>query len=177
MRKDAGLTLIELLTGLAILAILMTLAVPALGQLAAENRLTAANNRLIGSLYFARSEAVRLNSRVTICVSSDGAACSATGGWEQGWIIFLDRDSNAQRGPDEPLLRVEPASNPGASGLTINGNGPVQRYISYVGLGATRLVGGGLQMGTLTLCAGSEGRQIIINRTGRPRTQKTECVA
>ena len=42
--------------------------------------------------------------------------------------------------------------------------------------GATKLVGGGFQAGTLTLCRQSgragEGRQIILNAVGRPRVQK-----
>ncbi len=171
MRKEAGVTLLELLATLAVLAVLVGIGVPAYGKLVADQRLSTATNRLVFAVHLTRSEAIRRNARVTLCNSADGAFCAEAGGWEQGWIIFVDRDGTGQRAPDDPLLAVEEAP----AGVVITGNAAVQRYVSYIGLGSTRRASGALQMGTITLCAGSEGRQLVISRTGRPRLQIGGC--
>lgn len=172
MRREAGLTLVELLVTIAVAGILLGIGVPAFGSLIQDSRLTTTTNRLVAALQLARSEAVRHNARVTLCNSVDGAYCAESGGWEQGWIVFLDTGGTAQRADGDPLLAV---GDPATDGITITGNSPVQRYVSYVGLGATRRASGALQMGTITLCAGDSGRQIVISRTGRPRVQQGSC--
>jgi len=174
MRRDAGLTLVELLVVMAVLGILLGIGVPALDQFAADSRLTATTNRLVSALHLARSEAVRRNTRVTLCASADGVFCAADGDWDQGWIVFVDGSGTGARAAGDPLLAVGEGV---AHGITVTGNSPVRHYVSYVGLGATRRANGSLQMGTLTVCAGAEGRRVIISRTGRPRQQHGECAA
>lgn len=73
-----GFTLVELAVTLAVLAILVTLAVPAFTTLINGNRLTAQANELVADIQMARSEAVRRNQRVTLCPSIDNAVCSGT---------------------------------------------------------------------------------------------------
>jgi type IV fimbrial biogenesis protein FimT len=51
-----GLTLVELLTVVAILAILLTLGMPAMDQLLQKNRLRAAAESLLTTLHYARAE-------------------------------------------------------------------------------------------------------------------------
>jgi type IV fimbrial biogenesis protein FimT len=174
MRMEAGLTLVELLVGIAVLGVLLGIGVPSFGQFAADSRLTVTTNRLVAALHLTRSEAVRRNARVTLCASADGAFCAADGDWTQGWIVFVDGSGTGARALDDELLAVGQGA---ARGVTVTGNHPVQRYVSYVGLGATRRANGSLQMGTLTLCAGAQGRQLIIGRTGRLRQQQGGCAA
>ena len=174
MRMEAGLTLVELLVAIAVLGILLGIGVPALGQFAADSRLTSTTNRLVSALHLARSEAVRRNARVTLCPSADGVFCAAEGDWDQGWIIFVDGFGTGARAVGDPILAVGEGAT---HGVTVTGNNPVKRYVSYVGLGATRRANGSLQMGTLTLCAGMQGRRVIISRTGRLRQEHGGCAA
>src|SRR5262245_932514 len=83
-----GFTLMELLVTLAIAALLFAIGVPTFRNASLGARLSAAANNLLGSVQLARSEAIKRNVEVTVCASSDGATCAASGGWEQGWIVF-----------------------------------------------------------------------------------------
>ena len=82
-----GVTMIELMIAVIVLAILMAIAVPSFRNASLGSRLSAGANDLLASVQLARSEAIKRNQTITVCASSDGVACAAAGGWEQGWII------------------------------------------------------------------------------------------
>ena len=165
-----GVTLVELLIVLAVFGALVSYAVPSFSVVIRSVRLTAAANAYLSSMLRARSEAIKRSGRVVLCKTADGMTCSATGGWEQGWIVFHDINNNGDHDPGEFVIeRMGPLS----AGLRLSGNSPVANYVSFSATGGTKLVGGGFQAGTLTLCnestASGFGRQIILNAVGRPR--------
>lgn len=61
-----GFTLIELLVALAIAALLLTLGVPAFGNLLDRTRLDTEANDLLRGLRFAREQAIQLQRPVTL---------------------------------------------------------------------------------------------------------------
>ena len=85
--RERGFTLMELLVAVSIAAMLFAIGVPMFRNASLGARLSAAANNLLASVQLARSEAIKRNVRVTLCTSSDGATCAASGGWEQGWIV------------------------------------------------------------------------------------------
>ncbi len=176
--NQSGLTLLELVVTLAVLAIMLTIAIPGFTAIIHASRLSTATNDMVAALHLARSEAIKRNGRAVLCKSADGLACSASGGWDQGWMVFHDANNNAALDAGETSIRTQSAL---PNGLRLTGNSPVSHYISYAPTGATKQSSGALQMGTLTLCQEStssvEGRQIIISRTGRPRTKKVSLSA
>jgi type IV fimbrial biogenesis protein FimT len=89
-----GFTLVELIVTLAVAAILMGTAVPSFTSLVNSNRLATQANDLLGAMMIARSEAIRLNRRVILCSSSDGATCSSDAGRWNGWLVFADNNRN-----------------------------------------------------------------------------------
>ena len=101
-------------------------------------------------------------------------SCSASGGWEQGWLVFHDQNNNGLRDTNEAIILKEGKL---ATSLRLTGNANVAKYVSFSPTGSTRLIGGGFQAGTLTLCRQSESaveaRQIIINAVGRARVSRT----
>lgn len=167
-----GFTLVELITTLAVAGILVTLAVPSFTTFVKNNRLITQTNDFVSSLNLARSEAIRRGDRVTLCKSSDQASCSGSGGWEQGWIIFVDvNDDGVVTNPATNVLRVHDSLSPGA---TLKGDTDLANYVSYVSSGATQKIGGGLsasQTGVVVLCDDrgfiSDARAIQIGSTGR----------
>lgn len=170
----AGFTLIELLVLVALVAILQSLAAPALTGVVNSMRLTASVNTLFSSLLLARSEAIKRNSRAVVCKSATGDACINTGGWEQGWIVFHDANNNASRDAGEAILSRQPAL---PQPMRFTGNGPLASYVSYTPMGITKYTSGAFQAGTLTVCPQSStsvaARELKISSSGRPRTLKT----
>jgi len=96
MRKTQhGYSLAELLTAMAVVAILAGIAIPSLRQFAASSRTTAATNSLVTALATARSEALRRSIPVSVCASTDSLTCSNSTTWNTGWIVFTDGSGTA----------------------------------------------------------------------------------
>jgi type IV fimbrial biogenesis protein FimT len=96
---NRGLTLIEIMVVVALVAIMAALAAPSFRDLIVRNQINSAINDLMIAVQLARSEAIRLNRNVTLCRSADGNACAAGGDWEQGWIVFEDRNGDGNVSP------------------------------------------------------------------------------
>lgn len=102
--KSHGFTLPELAITLAISGLVAAVALPGLGDLAAEGRRADAVNGLAGSLHLARSTALTRNVPVSLCPSADGRRCDGTGRWEAGWLVFVDVEGSGRPAPDSVLL-------------------------------------------------------------------------
>lgn len=163
--------MIELMITLMIAAIILSQAVPSFIEMTQNNRIVTQANDLVTSLNAARSEAVKRGTRITVCKSNDNASCAATGGWHQGWIIFVDTNNDAAVGGGEELIR---AHGPLEGNNTLNGTGNVANYISYVNTGFSQLINGGLQSGEIILCDsrgfGANARAIVLNASGQLRS-------
>lgn len=171
--SQRGVTLIESVVTLGIVAGALHVALPAFSDLLQNTTLAAASQDLLIDLHLARVEALKRNRRVALCKSPDGLQCTKAGGWEQGWLVFHDENNNGRLDAGEELIARHEAL---AGALRLRGNQPVANYISYTPLGASKFTGGGFQAGTLTLCRVSPGatpsREVILNAIGRPRVQK-----
>lgn len=110
MNRQAGFTLTELMIVITIVAVLMAMGVPSYRYVTTANRASAEVNALLGDMQFARSEAVREGQTVTVCISTDGATCTANNNkWQGGWIVFSDANSNQTVDANEPVLRTKNA--------------------------------------------------------------------
>lgn len=177
-RALSGLTLVELLIGIALSAALMTLAAPSFRAQIAASQLTSATNALLGSLTQARAQAIRLGQRVTVCRSNDQATCDTdtTRGWETGWLVFVDptrADSANARVSVGDTIVSRHERLPGA--LRATGNGQVDDYISFAASGQARTIAGGRRpLGTIRICstspallADNRARNLVLAAGGR----------
>ncbi len=168
-----GFTLVETVVVLAILGVLLGVVAPSIAAVADSMILTSQVNVYLAALHLTRSEAVKRNSRMTLCKSADGLSCTPDGGWQQGWIIFHDPNHDAVKDETEAMVHQSPSL---PSGFQLVGNSNVAKYVSFDATGGTKLASGAFQAGTLTLCrqsvSGGEARKIVINSAGRPRVQK-----
>ena len=122
-RYSSGFTLMELMITLVIATLLFTVAIPSFNGLIKKSRIASYTNNLVTSLALARSEAVKRNTQVSLCASNNGTNCTGTS-FDQGWIVFTDRNTAGTVDGTDTILRVQEA----ALGLnfTITGNALVQ---------------------------------------------------
>ena len=109
MRKHKGITLVELLVVITIAGILASMAVPSFRSMLVRRAATSAASDLASDFRFARSEAIKRSSFVSVCRSTDGAACAAAGDWNVGWIVYLDRNGNQSADSGDDVLKVHGA--------------------------------------------------------------------
>jgi type IV fimbrial biogenesis protein FimT len=168
--KLCAFTLVELVAGLAIVAILLALALPAYARFIAEHRLREEARRIADGITLARTEAIKRNGHVVICASSAAATCGSGTNWDAGWIMFADTDDNADVDAGDTLLGREQAS---PEGVTLRGNRPVAEYLRFNYLGQARTVTGALQMGTIEVCkSGLQGYRVVLANSGRARIER-----
>ena len=113
MKHQSGFTLIEALIVLAILAMLAAFVVPSVNGAVSAGHAAVERTALTEALVLALDQSVINDNDVVLCASRDGAACSGDVDWTSGWITFLDRDEDRERGTNDPLLRVHARLLPG----------------------------------------------------------------
>ncbi|QBQ96807.1 GspH/FimT family pseudopilin [Paraburkholderia pallida] len=120
--KCAGFTLIETMVVIVLLALCATATAPTFASWRTRDQVDARTNALLGSLAYARSEAIRRKVRVSVCRIDATRHCLAAGkscpsgraDWSCGWAVIAERAGVLS------LLRAQPALDEivVASGLT-----------------------------------------------------------
>ena len=164
LHRARGFTLLELVVSIAILAVMVGIAAPSMQTLVSGNRVEAVAQSMYSSLMSARSEAVARNQSVFICKSADGTNCVTSNYWEQGWLVFVDENSNGSKDTGETIISVVSALD---SGYTLRTGTPYADKLQYRPDGTVN------DSDTFRLCPPSndpaDGISLILNITGRPR--------
>ena len=168
--RERGFNLIELLVTMLIVGVVMAMGAPSLAGFINDMRLSAATNDLLSFFNYARSEAAKRGTRVTICISADQATCATAGtDWSAGAVAFVDADADGQVDVGETVLRVlNPTSNVSIIATTAFAT---NYYFAY------RPSGAASSQGTLRLChSGRVARDVSVSSVGRPMSQTTTTV-
>ena len=193
MKKYSGFTLIELMLTLFIVGVLLAVGVPSLKTFMQSSQLIAATNELVSTIHVARSEALKLNKKITICVSDDGKSCLSSEKWALGWIVFVDANDdrvgtgvNCSAAADvntDCLLRVHEAIDDpqlSVSG-TFDSNAADIEWITFTSRGVPK-DNGAFQSGTLSICSFDSSntvlnsRAVVLSLSGRVRVSDNAAV-
>ena len=118
IKNAQGLTLVELLIVMAIVAIFAVIGVPGFNSFMAKERLAVATNELYNAYRFARNEALKTSSSM---------ALDAVGGdWAQGWQV-KNSDGDVLFASKVPHSTVTIS----ASTVTVLGMGAVASAVQY----------------------------------------------
>ncbi|WP_138516308.1 GspH/FimT family pseudopilin [Rhodoferax bucti] len=180
MNKQSGVTLIEAMVTIAILAIVTSIATPSFLGLIASSELSSTTNDLITAIAKTRNQAISTGTRVSICKSADGTQCTNNGNWEQGWISFIDTTragNTAAIDAGEKLISA--SQNTSSRNILIQGDANLIQYISFGSDGTAKTMGGAPLVGTIRVCSTStslgdsnRARDINLTFTGRASVVK-----
>ncbi len=160
--KQNGLTLVEMMIGLAIIGVVITFAIPSAQSIIQQNRIVAEINELSGIVQYARANAINEQVNTLLCPSQNFSNC--TNNWDHPKMVFADVNGNGERDADEPLLV-------GSSAISVQNDlsGPALP-IQFQPTGAAFLAA------TLLLCGTDNddkyARALFITLQGRVKTSK-----
>jgi len=170
VQRTQGFTLVELMITVAIMAIFLGIAAPSFENITLRSYLRSYTSAFTSSTVLARSEAIKRNAMVKMCVSTDGAICAA-GGWEQGWIVFADANDNGTVDGNEVVLQQQAAAGPRF--LMTEAGAISQLRFPASGIGVQPVV--------VRVCRnnppGPEERVISLTASGRTNVTKTTAAA
>ena len=171
MDRQAGFTLIELMIAVALSAILLSMAVPAMNTFVSNSRQTGMMNDFLASMHMARSTAITMNTRVTVCPSSNGDDCEAVP-WDEGWIAFTDDDSDQSVDADETIV----STSAGGDGLSI-ASAEFGDFLMFRPNGRAMNASVTGNSGEFTVCdhrGADHAKVLIVDLSGRPRISETK---
>ncbi|MFP2768801.1 GspH/FimT family pseudopilin [Oceanisphaera sp. KMM 10153] len=151
-KRQAGLTLIELLIGMVVMALLLAIAVPSFQTLRQQYTVRSAGMAMYADLQLARSEAIKRNKDITVCFSGSG-----TSSWSYQ-IQDLVNSSDCTAGANETIETSNSQDYPAIT-LTASYN-----HLIFKPRRNT------LTSGNVTLSSGGQEMKIISWNNSRIRT-------
>ena len=164
-KHNNGFNIIELLVTLSVAGILLAVAAPGYQQFVQDSRITSQSNRFLSAAMLAKSEAIKRNSPVTICPSTDGAACTGGTAWSNGWVVFANANGDGVVDAGDVIIQADAAFS---GGNTLQST--TRTRVTFTA--------NGFSMGftdTFSLCDSrgvTHSRALILNNQGRLRTEK-----
>jgi type IV fimbrial biogenesis protein FimT len=164
--RQRGLTIVEIMVTLAVAAVLIGLALPAFNGFLAQRALSSQTNALIVAVQYARSEATRRNTAVS--VQAADASDNANEWGLGGWCVVVGDPGNCPA-DDTVRLRSFPASTRSTLDATVS-------TLTFNARGLLVGVAGDL---TFNLCDNDDdidpGRAIRISPIGRVSAIELDC--
>lgn len=158
MRRQQGVTLVELLVTLAVMAVLVGVVFPGFQAIVQRNDLATTANRLVLAVSYARAEAVRTGDPMRIRAVDPAAGANE---WGPGWVVEEQLAPNTLlrtfAGAPDPLF-VDSVDD--ADEVILTGRGAVQ----------------GGTVHTFDLCiSDDDGVRVTITAIGRVDTLDIDC--
>ena len=164
MKISRGLTVLELLVAMVIASVLLFYAIPAFNDFTDQRRIASGANMIVAGVNYARSEAARLGTDVTLqAVGADDA-----NEWGEGFCVTQNDPGDCDAplnifDPDAVLTMNAVDGLQGLDGLTFNSRGMLVNVAN----------------GQINVCGTdtNPGREVRINATGRASVGEFVCPA
>lgn len=150
-RRAGGFSLVELMVGVSVMAVLGGIAAPSFSRLVASQRVKSIGGELHTALVRARSEAIKRNTNVTLVPVTAGQ-------WQYGWSITHPTLANTKL-DDHGAIASAVVSGPDS--VIYQGNG--------------RLRGSTAPSFDISATGMSEHRCVQIDLSGRPYQKASAC--
>ena len=157
MQQQSGVTLIELIVTISIMAVLLAIGAPSFQSMIVSNGLTSQTNILVSALNLARSEAIKRNRQVAVVAETADA-------WKYGWRVCVYLPT--------PQEKCDPNESDIQHYSSVSGNLDIKNTAGF----KNRVVynpDGRSNNGHFDVCSLSSDtdyREIIIALTGRVKT-------
>jgi len=163
MKRAAGITLIELLITIAILAIFTAITLPSFSDFIKRYKSKTKQFELFELLMLMRSKAYFENLSYTLCPRGQDETCAEN--WSNGALLFVDQNADGSLDPGESIERkFEVLENKASLSWNSFGN---KSYLTFKPSGETPS-----QSGNFSYCPATNeaeyGWIIILNTIGRP---------
>lgn len=162
-RRTRGFTLLEMIVSVAVVLVMLSIGMPALGHLLDRHQEQATTNELLTQLGLARSWAISRGQPVAICPSRIQGRCTPDIEWSSNWMIYVDPDGDRQPNQNSDILTE--AAAPGH---------PRLRVLSSSGRSQMRYLPDGRAAGsnaTFKICRQQAiATEVIVSPTGRARS-------
>lgn len=103
--SQKGLTLVELMVTIAVVAILAAVGIPMFQRVIHTNNAASGVNDLVTALQMARASAASRGVRTVVCPRDPSTLTCGTD-WDNGWLVFADADKDGVLDSGEPVLRA-----------------------------------------------------------------------
>ena len=158
---QAGVTLLELIIAITLVAILLAMASPSWNSLISRTQHQGLKNDLIGLINLARTTAIMESTNVTLCPLNEQQKCVKD--WSRDIVVFRDPDRTRQLDNPSQIVRVMKAPARGH----LQGNTGLRPYFGFRPDGIAREA-----IGNIIWCPQDldprNAFQIRINMGGRP---------
>ncbi len=170
-KNEDGLSLVELMIVVAIIAVLTAIMIPAVLAYLPSYRLKAAAQDLVGNFQLAKVTAIKRNTLCTMVFNQ------AVDGETYDYVIFCEEDPANNNwmeydDGDEIIRKVKLSEYKGVSlnSLTFIDNDDDKPAVAFRPDGLTRTNSGGFGAGTVSLIDEREyARDVVVSRFGRVR--------
>lgn len=174
MRPNQGFTLIELIVTMAILVIIIAFAAPSFNSVLNNVELDGAVSKVRSTFAFARSQAVTEQADVVVCASADQSSCGAATDWVNGWLVFLDADSDAVLDTTEVVDRVWEGF-PTGTGFSVEIDGTAVSQFGFQADGSLNSANAVELTLEMPQCGTGDQRVFTINPIGRTGVTEDDC--
>lgn len=166
-RREAGITLLEMVVVLAIFGVLLGSALPVMSRWIDGSAIDLQVSSLRSAMRLAREEALRRGETVSVCARAAGdqsVECASGGSdWSHGWLVFVDRSERGVRESDDTLVAVYQST---ASGVRVQST---LRHVSFQHTGISINAASNYKFFGRQDSADDPTRVACVSKTGRLR--------